>query len=136
MEFQPHWCYSFESLLTFVVIVCYSIQHRWFLLNSTKFFLPQLKPTLLWVLESWSLISCCCHVHNGDKFFINSHLNFHTKQRFQQSSIPNQKPLPNLVKMYEFRQVLAPLWCRLFRIVPAKGLTILPFSSSLCYLMN
>ena len=69
MEFQPYWCYSFESLLTFVVIVCYSIQHRWFLLNSTKFFLPQLKPTLLWVLESWSLISCCCHVHNGVKIY-------------------------------------------------------------------
>ena len=38
MEFQPHWCYSFESLLTFVVIVCYSMQHRWFLLNSTTLY--------------------------------------------------------------------------------------------------
>ena len=58
MEFQPCWCYSFEQLLTFVVsylrlsTVCFcSVPH---------FFLPQLKPTLLWVLESWSLISCCC----------------------------------------------------------------------------
>ena len=31
--------------------------------------MPQLKPTLLWVLESWSLISCCCHVHNGVKIY-------------------------------------------------------------------